>query len=38
MFLQVVKMMIIVVCLFAFCWMPLQIYGFLSEIYEEIDK
>ena len=36
--LQVVKMLIIVVCLFVICWMPLQIYGVLSEIYEEINK
>lgn len=35
--LQVVKMLIIVVCLFVICWLPLQIYNLLAEIYSEIN-
>ena len=31
-YLQVIKMLVIVVALFAFCWMPLQTYNLLSEM------
>jgi len=34
---QVIKMLIIVVALFAFCWLPLQTYNLLSEIYPQIN-
>lgn len=32
---KVVKMLIIVVCLFAFCWLPLQIYSILFALYDD---
>ncbi|OWF51601.1 Neuropeptide Y receptor [Mizuhopecten yessoensis] len=35
---KVVKMLIIVVCLFVLCWMPLQVYQVLSELYVEVNK
>ncbi|KAL3843034.1 hypothetical protein ACJMK2_021046 [Sinanodonta woodiana] len=31
-------MLIVVVCLFVLCWLPLQIYTFLAEFYEEINE
>jgi len=34
---QVIKMLVIVVALFAFCWLPLQTYNLLSEIYPQIN-
>ncbi|XP_070176105.1 substance-P receptor-like [Littorina saxatilis] len=34
---KVVKMMIIVVCLFVLCWLPLQTYNFLSVVNENIN-
>ena len=34
---QVIKMLMIVVALFAFCWLPLQTYNLLSEIYPQIN-
>jgi len=30
-------MLVIVVALFAFCWLPLQTYNLLSEIYPQIN-
>lgn len=35
---KVVKMLIIVVCLFVVCWMPLHIYQVLSQIYPAINN
>ncbi|XP_076072407.1 substance-P receptor-like [Mytilus galloprovincialis] len=32
---KVVKMLIIVVCLFAFCWLPVQIYNLLLVVYKD---
>lgn len=34
---QVIKMLLIVVALFAFCWLPLQTYNLLSIIYSNIN-
>ncbi|XP_045211888.1 substance-P receptor-like [Mercenaria mercenaria] len=34
---KVVKMLIIVVLLFAFCWMPFQLYGIISEFQPDIN-
>jgi len=34
---QVIKMLMTVVALFAFCWLPLQTYNLLSEIYPQIN-
>ena len=36
--LQVVRMLIIVVVLFAVCWMPLQLYNVISELKPEINE
>ncbi|ELU06581.1 hypothetical protein CAPTEDRAFT_181725 [Capitella teleta] len=35
---KVIKMLLIVVALFAFCWLPLQTYNLLSIILEKINK
>ncbi|XP_060575607.1 neuromedin-K receptor-like, partial [Ruditapes philippinarum] len=35
---KVVKMLIIVVLLFVICWMPLQLYNFIKEIYPQINE
>ncbi|XP_063446727.1 substance-P receptor-like [Mytilus trossulus] len=35
---KVVKMLIIVVCLFAFCWLPLQIYNLFVIYNKEINE
>jgi hypothetical protein len=35
--LQVIKMLVIVVALFALCWLPLQSYNVLQDIYPEIN-
>lgn len=35
--LQVIKMLVIVVALFAICWLPLQSYNVLQDIYPEIN-
>nr|AKQ63034.1 orphan G-protein coupled receptor 24 [Platynereis dumerilii] len=34
---KVIKMLVIVVAMFAFCWLPLQTYNLLSEIFQEIN-
>ncbi|KAK3090616.1 hypothetical protein FSP39_013157 [Pinctada imbricata] len=34
---KVVKMLIIVVCLFVLCWLPFHVYNFLSELYPDIN-
>nr|KAG5703078.1 hypothetical protein BaRGS_016239 [Batillaria attramentaria] len=34
---DVVKMMIIVVCLFVLCWLPLQTYNLLSAVNENVN-
>ena len=34
---QVIKMLTIVVVLFAVCWLPLQTYNFSAEIFVEIN-
>jgi hypothetical protein len=36
--LQVIKMLVIVVALFALCWLPLQTYNVLQYIYPEINQ
>uniref|UniRef100_A0AAN0N7B3 Tachykinin-like peptide receptor 99D n=1 Tax=Polyphagotarsonemus latus TaxID=1204166 RepID=A0AAN0N7B3_9ACAR len=35
---KVVKMLFIVVALFAFCWLPLQTYNLLEDIFVDINK
>ncbi|XP_036357850.1 neuropeptide Y receptor type 2-like isoform X2 [Octopus sinensis] len=35
---KVVKMLLVVVCLFVICWMPLQTYNLLSEIWRPINE
>jgi leucokinin receptor len=35
---QVIKMLVIVVALFAICWLPLQTYNILAYIYPEINE
>ncbi|KAI1303706.1 Tachykinin-like peptides receptor 99D [Halotydeus destructor] len=35
---KVIKMLFIVVALFAVCWAPLQIYNLLSDLYPEINE
>ncbi|XP_076088152.1 neuromedin-K receptor-like [Mytilus galloprovincialis] len=35
---KVVKMLIIVVSLFGFCWLPLQTYNFVSAFYPKINR
>ena len=35
--LQVIKMLMAVVSLFAFCWLPLQLYNLLSDINPAIN-
>lgn len=37
-FFQVIKMLVIVVTLFALCWLPLQTYNVLQEIFPEINS
>ncbi|KAK8757427.1 hypothetical protein V5799_004941 [Amblyomma americanum] len=37
-FLQVTKMMFIVVAIFALCWLPYQTYNILTEIYPAINS
>ncbi|XP_052103425.1 neuromedin-K receptor-like [Mytilus californianus] len=34
---KVVKILIIVVCLFVICWLPLQIYNVVSQVYREVN-
>jgi leucokinin receptor len=34
---QVIKMLVIVVALFALCWLPLQTYNVLQDIFPEIN-
>jgi leucokinin receptor len=36
--LQVIKMLVIVVALFALCWLPLQTYNVLQYIYPQINQ
>ena len=36
--LQVIKMLMIVVALFAICWLPIQTYNLLSQISAEVNK
>lgn len=36
--LQVIKMLIIVVALFAICWLPLQMYNVFQYFYSEINE
>lgn len=35
---QVIKMLVIVVSLFALCWLPLQTYNFLHNVYPDINR
>ncbi|RZF39144.1 hypothetical protein LSTR_LSTR005772 [Laodelphax striatellus] len=35
---KVIKMLVIVVALFAFCWFPLQTYNLLQDIFPDINK
>ncbi|XP_034239004.1 tachykinin-like peptides receptor 99D, partial [Thrips palmi] len=35
---KVIKMLVIVVALFAVCWMPLQTYNFLHMVYPDINR
>lgn len=35
---QVIKMLVIVVALFALCWLPLQTYNFLQDVYPDINR
>lgn len=35
---KVIKMLVIVVTLFALCWLPLQTYNFLHMVYPEINQ
>jgi leucokinin receptor len=34
---QVIKMLVIVVALFALCWLPLQTYNVLQDVFPEIN-
>jgi len=34
---QVIKMLLIVVALFALCWLPLQLYNLLAVLFPEIN-
>ena len=34
---QVIKMLVIVVALFALCWLPLQLYNLLSMVAPDIN-
>jgi hypothetical protein len=34
---QVIKMLVIVVALFALCWLPLQTYNVLQDIFPQIN-
>ncbi|KAJ1528496.1 hypothetical protein ONE63_006903 [Megalurothrips usitatus] len=35
---KVIKMLVIVVALFALCWLPLQTYNFLQNVYPSINR
>jgi hypothetical protein len=35
--LQVIKMLVMVVALFALCWLPLQTYNVLQDIFPDIN-
>jgi len=35
---QVIKMLVIVVALFGLCWLPLQTYNVLQDVFPEINK
>jgi len=37
-YVQVIKMLSTVVLLFALCWLPLQMYNFFAEIFDEINQ
>lgn len=37
-FFQVIKMLFIVIAIFAICWLPFQMYNILQEIYPEINQ
>jgi leucokinin receptor len=34
---QVIKMLVIVVALFALCWLPVQTYNVLQDVFSEIN-
>ncbi|XP_049271740.1 RYamide receptor isoform X2 [Rhipicephalus sanguineus] len=35
---KVIKMLFVIVALFAFCWLPYQLYNVLREVFPKIDK
>ncbi|XP_077504600.1 RYamide receptor-like [Amblyomma americanum] len=35
---KVIKMLFVIVALFAFCWLPYQLYNILREVFPKIDK
>ena len=35
---QVIKMLLIVVCIFSICWLPWQVYMTTLHVYPEINK
>jgi len=35
---KVIKMLVIVVALFALCWLPLQTYNFLQDVYPGVNR
>jgi hypothetical protein len=37
-FAQVIKMLVVVVALFALCWLPLQTYNVLQDIFPKINE
>lgn len=35
---KVIKMLFVIVALFAFCWLPYQLYNLLREVFPQIDR